>query len=811
MSMKTYTTLTIKGMHCASCAITVQNNLEKIPQVNKATVNVISEKAIVSCSTSVSHKILSQAVQDAGYTLESINDETGSHTLIKDDEKKQKKSPRDTNKTLIFHLVLAWVSFIIIMALMFYSHNVLTNIVRDILLFTISTIITILIGKDIFTSAIRALKKGTSNMDTLTSIGVSMALLSGLIALIRYIDPEIAKALYIQNFSGLAAMILTLAITGSSIETLLRKKSIGTQQALLNLLPRFSTVIQFKDSSKTEYDKELRETNTLQINDTVLISPGEQIPCDGLILIGNSTVDESMITGESLPIEKEKGSKVIGGTVNHQGQLIVQVTQDRKNSTLQQILKTVEHAQNTKPRIQLLVDKVTSFFVPSILVLASISFLAWMLFPNVLLYGLLGALQYTWNYGGAIITPLLALPLPLSEVFIDQFAQGLIQNPIDYLEISRLSLAIYASISVLVVACPCALGLATPATISVGIAKASNFGIFFRSAEVIERLKNINCIALDKTGTLTQGKISLAKIHNISNFSDTELLYIAAMLEQGSEHPLAKAVMKKYHDISSKPLSITHDFQAIAGKGISATIEKEKYFLGTKAFIIQSLNNISEDILFSHDIQTIITNEATLGRSVSIISNNKKILGILSFADSIRPSSKNALQYFLSNNKYKVAILSGDNALATKHIGSSLNIQHIYPELSPQDKYNVLLELQNTHTVLMMGDGINDAPALLQADVGVAMGKGTDTAKEAGDIILFRENIEDIVYTIQLAKSTNKILAQNLFWAFFYNILMIPLAMLGTISPIFAETAMALSSISVLLNANRLWLIKKKL
>ncbi len=799
-------TLTIKGMHCASCATAVQSNLEKIPEVTQASVNILNEKAVVHCSTSISQNTLSQAVQAAGYTVDSVHNDESSQSLT---ETVISQQDTLTKRRTTIQLSIAWLSFGIIMFLMFYGHTILSNLVKDILLVSISTTISVIIGKNIFSSAIKALKKRTSNMDTLTSIGVSMALLSGLLALARYIHPSIAEAIYIQNFSGLAAMILTLAITGSTIETFLRKKSIGAQQALLNLLPRFSTVITFTDDSKTEYEKETKETSTLKIHDIVLIEPGEQIPCDGIVIKGNSTVDESMITGESLPIEKEQGSKVIGGTVNHQGQLIVQVAQNGKNSTLQKILKAVEHAQSTKPNIQLLVDKVTASFVPCIIGLAIISFFAWLLFPNVLLHGILIIIQYTWNYGGSLITPLIALPLPLSEAFIQQYAQGLIQNPIDYLEISQLSLAIYASISVLVVACPCALGLATPAAISVGIAKASRFGIFFRSAEIIERLKNINCIALDKTGTLTQGKISLSNIHSLNASSEKELLYIAAVLEQGSEHPLAKAVVRKYQETSSRTLRLADDFKSFAGKGVSATIENKQYFLGTKSFITQSLYN-AKDTLFPDEIETIITDEAKQGRSVSILADKETVLGILSFADSIRPSSKKAIQYFHSHG-YKAAILSGDNALATQHIASQLHIQHIYPELRPEDKYSILLELQQNHKVLMIGDGINDAPALLQADVGVAMGGGTDTAKEAGDVILFRENIEDIVHTLRLSKHINRVLAQNLFWAFFYNVVMLPFAMLGIISPIFAEIAMALSSISVLLNANRLWLIKKEI
>lgn len=785
----------IKGMHCASCALAVQKALEELNATKSASVNLLTETAVIHSSTAIAQSSIEIAVEQAGYSVLSIVDEEyGSVSVEEADDRKERKILR-------LKLLLAWTGFASIMLLMFAgpSLGLQSPFVRELLVFIISLSISVIIGKKIFLSAWQGLKKGRSNMDTLTSLGTSMALLTGVLSLLHYVYPVIV----IQNFSGIAEMILTLALTGQAVEGTLRKKSLGAQKALLDLLPRYTTVI--RDGKEVEI-----ETQVLSPGDRVLVRPGSHIPCDGRVMEGSSSVNEAMITGESLPIDKEQGDLVIGGTINHQGQLIVEVTQSGKNSVLEKILSTVELAQSTKPRIQLMVDRVTAVFVPCIIGLSILSFLAWLLFPNLMLTGVLRLFMFTWNYGGSSIAALIPLPLPLDVEFIQSAARGELPALMHFVESSPLSLAVYAGITVLVIACPCALGLATPSAISVGIAIGSRLGIFFRSAEVIERLNKIRSIAMDKTGTLTEGKISLVKIHSAKN-SDPELLRIAATLEQSSEHPLARAVIKYYRKNTEAVLPRPTSFEAIAGSGIKGKIQAEgtEFYIGTEAFIRQHCHIGNGQLNPSSSLQKAMEEEKAMGHSISLLADSREILGFLSFSDTIRQSSYAAVKY-LQKHAYQLVILTGDNRQAAEHVASQLGITEIYPELSPEDKYQTLLKLQTRGRVIMLGDGINDAPALLQADVGIAMGSGTDTAKEAGDIILVKEDISSIMHALRLAARTNTVLAQNLFWAFIYNALMLPIAVLGLISPVFAELAMALSSITVLLNANRLWLFSKK-
>lgn len=577
-----------------------------------------------------------------------------------------------------------------------------------------------LFGFDTLRGGLRGLFTGYFNMDSLIALGTVIAYSTGVL---NYFN-------FVADYSGVAAMIMAIFITGKYIETKAKGRATQEIRKLLELGAKKATVIR----GKQEIEIDISE---LKIDDIMLVRPGEKIPTDGIVIKGASAVDESMVTGESLPVEKTIKSQVIGATINQDGILYVKATKVGSDTFLAHIIDLVEQTQSSKVPIQKLADKITSIFVPVILVVALLTFFNW------------------WLIAG------------------------------------DLSRALGVAISVLVIACPCSLGLAVPIALTVGSGMGAQRGILIRKGEAIQTMKDVKTIVFDKTGTLTQGKPEVTEIY--TKLKQSYVLEMAASIERLSEHPLAKAIvahaqLKRYREVKS--------FKIIPGRGLEGKI-------GTKNIMIGNRTLMGEKNVSLNSYDKIIMQYEQDGKTVMIISENKKPIGVIALADTLKPDSQEAIQK-LRQQGYKLVMLTGDNEITAQSIAGKLGITEVKANVLPGQKANVIKQLQEDSMVAFIGDGVNDAPALKQSNVGIAMGTGTDIAIEAGDIVLTSGSLKGVVQAINLSKATFRKIKQNLFWAFAYNIVAIPVAIAGLLNPIIAELAMALSSITVISNANLL-------
>ncbi len=556
------------------------------------------------------------------------------------------------------------------------------------------------------------------NMDSLIALGTIVAYITGFLSLWDFI----------ADYSGVASMIMAFFTTGKYVEAKARGRASAEIMKLLQLGAKSSIII--RNGKEVEIPIE-----ELIIGDVMVIRPGEKIPTDGVVIRGESSVDESMVTGESLPTDKGKGSNVIGATINQDGILYVKATKIGKDTFLAHIIELVEEAQGSKIPIQKLADKITSIFVPSIIALSILTFLNW------------------WFIFG------------------------------------DLSRAIGVAVSVLVIACPCALGLATPTALMVGSGMGAKRGILIRKGEAIQTMREIKTVVFDKTGTITKGKPEVTNIY--SKVKESYLLEISASLEKLSSHPIAHAIvvkadLKKYRKVTG--------FLVIRGKGVIGKIGTKEIAIGNRALM-------SERKIKYSDFNSQIESFENSGKTVMIVSEGKKVIGVIAVADAVKDDSIEAIQR-LNSLGYRTVMLTGDNERTASAIAKQVGIKEVIANVLPEDKAKKVEELQKNGFVAFIGDGINDAPALKQSNVGIAMGTGTDIAIEAGDIVLARGSLLGVVQAINLSKATFKKIKQNLFWAFAYNIVAIPLAVVGLLHPVIAEIAMALSSISVVTNAN---------
>lgn len=577
-------------------------------------------------------------------------------------------------------------------------------------------------GWETIRGGVRGLLTTYFNMDSLIALGTIVAYLTGIFS----------QTGIVQDYSGVAAMIMAFFTTGKYVESQARGKATQEIRKLLELGAKKARVI--RGNKEMEISSE-----ELKVGDIMLIKPGEKIPTDGIVVKGESSVDESMVTGESLPTDKTRGDNIIGATINQDGVLYVKVTKVGNETFLAHIIELVEEAQGSKVPIQKLADKITSVFVPLILVLALLTFLNW------------------WLLSG------------------------------------DLSKSISIAIAVLVIACPCALGLATPTALMVSSGMGAKKGILIRKGEAIQTMKEVKIIVFDKTGTITKGKPEVTDITTISSISDRELLHLAASLERLSEHPIAKAIVKKAGVKTYKSVSA---FKILRGRGVEGKIGKDTFFIGNRTLMNEK--NISLGKLMS----SIATFESE-GKTTMIVAKNKKALGVIAVADALKEDSQDAIRQ-LHEKGYLTVMITGDNEQTAQAIAKHVGIHKVIANVLPEDKANQVEELQKQGMVAFIGDGINDAPALKQANVSIAMGSGTDIAIEAGDIVLANSSLIGVVQAINLSKATFKKIKQNLFWAFAYNIIAIPLAVAGVLHPVVAEIAMALSSITVVTNANML-------
>ena len=620
-------------------------------------------------------------------------------------------------------LILAWI-FTIPIAILMLGNRLGVEILPENIMLAITLVLAFpvifIFGWQIIKSGVRGLIYRYFNMDSLIVLGV----------LIAYITGFLSATGIVQDYSGVSSMIMAFFITGRYVETIARGRASKEIRKLLELGAKKARILR----GNKEIEILIEE---IKINDVMIVKPGEKIPTDGIVIKGESSVDESMITGESLPVEKSRGKKVIGATLNQDGILYVKAEKIGKDTFLYYIINLIEEAQSTKVPIQKLADKITSIFVPVIMGLAALTFINW------------------WFFSG------------------------------------DLSRAIGVAVSVLVIACPCALGLATPTALMVSSGMGAKRGILIRKGEAIQTMKEVKTIVFDKTGTITKGKPEVRSIY--SRIKEDYLLEVAASLENLSEHPIARAIIgkaniKKYRDVKS--------FKILRGRGVEGRISGKLVVIGNSTLMKEKRINFK-------DMKEKIDDFENNGWTTMIVAENSKILGIIGVADAVKEDSKQAVE-MLNGMGYKTVMITGDNEKTARAIAKEVGIEKVIANVLPEDKQKKVEELQERGSVAFIGDGINDAPALKQANVGIAIGTGTDIAIEAGDIVLSNGKLSGVVQAINLSKATFSKIKQNLFWAFGYNIIAIPVAIAGVLNPVIAEIAMALSSITVVTNANLL-------
>lgn len=601
-----------------------------------------------------------------------------------------------------------------------------------VLLFIIVTPVQAIGGWSFYVGAFHAIKRRTANMDLLISIGTLTAYLySTVVLFFPDIIPGEEKYVYFE----VSAVIIAFVLLGKYMEEAIKKKSSAAVRKLLDLTPPMATVV--REDSEIEIP-----SNQIKIEDIMIVKPGEKIPTDGTIIAGESSVDEKMITGESLPVGKKPGDQVIGATVNKQGLLQIKATKVGKETALSQIIHVVEQAQSSTAKVQRMADSIAAKFVPSVVTGAAVTFLVWYFVLNDFVAGLL------------------------------------------------------AFVAVMIIACPCALGVATPAALMVGVGKGAESGILIRGAEYLERSQKVNTIVFDKTGTLTKGEPEVTDIESFGRFNESEIIEYGGTVEFGSEHPIAKAIVNKAVQMKIT-LSRPNEFESLNGLGVRAVVQGKKVYDGNRK------------MMKKFDIDTDLAEQKmgrleSEGKTAIMVAIDDKIEGIIAVADSLKSTSHMAI-LALKDLGIESIMITGDNEKTAKAIAKNVGIEKIIANVLPADKAEEIKKLQaQGKTVAMVGDGINDAPALAQSDIGIAIGSGSDIAKETGGIILIKDDVMDVSRAIRLSRATMTKIKQNLFWAFAYNSGAIPIAAIGLLNPILAAAAMALSSISVIANSSLL-------
>ncbi len=718
----------ISDMHCASCVQKIEATLKKLNGVIRATVNFATEKATVEFDDAViNENEINNTIEQLGYRV--IKKSDYEEEFVDKEKKIREEEIRNLKTVFLISLILSIPIFILSFPEWFKIEIPYQNLI----LLILATPIQFIVGYRFYKGAFSALKVRTTNMDTLITVGTSAAYFySAAITLI----PGFGDYVYFD----ISAIIITFIILGKWLEAITKGKASEAIKKLIGLQPKTAIVIR--------NGKEIQIPITdVVVGDIVIVKPGQKIPVDGVIIKGFSSVNESMITGESIPVEKKKGDKVIGATINKYGSFKFKATKVGKETVLNQIIKLVEEAQGSKAPIQKLADKVSGYFVTIVIIIALISFLLW--------------------------------------YFV--FGQSFI-----------FALSIF--IAVLIIACPCALGLATPTAIMVGTGKSAENGILIKSAEALENAHKLTTIIFDKTGTLTEGKPSVTNILVIDKLDKKEILKYAAIAEKNSEHPLAEAIINKAREEKIK-IPETKFFEAIPGHGILAKYNKNIIFFGNRNLIKKYKIRID----WLEEKISPLENE---GKTVMILALNKRIIGLIAVADTLKEFSKEAVKKLQNMNK-EVIMITGDNKRTADAIAKQIGIDKVLANVLPEDKEEEISKLQKIGKIVaMVGDGINDAPALAKADIGIAIGAGTDIALETGQIVLIKNDLRDVITAIDLSNYIIKKIKQNLFWAFFYNSIGIPIAagllypLTGfLLNPMLAGAAMVLSSLSVVSNS----------
>jgi len=798
----------IVGMSCASCVLKVQNSLLKLPGVKNAIVNLVTEKATLEIDPNkpINLKEVVQSVKSIGYDVAiqkitipveglssasstylegeilkldgvinaSVNIATGNITIeflptivsleqIKEEIEKfgykvppiaeedvelyeeiiRKREYEDLKRRFVISAILT--ALILIDMISHFFYHIENRTIVNYILFILTTPVVIYGGGKFFKSFFAGIRHLSMDMNTLIAIGTGSAYIYSVVAtlypkLFTYAGktPDV----YYET----SAVIITLILLGRLLEARAKSQTTEAIKKLSSLQPKTATVI--KDGEET-----VVSVKDLKVGDIVLVKPGERVPVDGVIVDGYGSIDESIITGESMPVEKKPGDSVIGSTLNKAGAFKFKVTNVGKDTVLSKIIQLVKDAQATKPPVQKLADKVASIFVPIVIGIATLTFLIWYL------------LGYSFTF------------------------------------------ALMNFVSVLIVACPCALGLATPTAIIVATGKSAEHGILIKNAQALELANKVNTIVFDKTGTITYGRPEVTDILKIGDIPENELLKLAASVERNSEHPLAEAIVR-YAKLRNLKLNEPKDFFSIPGQGVFAKINSKEVAVGNATF----MKNLNIETKTYEKLLDVLTNE---GKTPMFIAVDGKIAGVIAVADTIKHDVKQTI-YELKNLGINVIILTGDNYKTAKAIANKIGVEKVFAEVLPEQKSEKIEELKNSgFIVAMVGDGVNDAPALAKADIGIAIGSGTNVATATADIILLKDDVKAVLHLIKLSSKTYKIIKQNLFWAFFYNIILIPVAagvlypILGILlKPVFASISMSLSSIFVVSNSLRIKKLK---
>lgn len=746
----------ISGMHCAACQSRVMKAVSEVPGVENLAVNLVLET--MSFDGEVDESIILETVKKAGYRAKKINPKEEFEESEKDKERREISAYK---KRLITSIILLVFLMYISMGHMIgldlpkgLGHNYILLGIIEMLL---SGLI-LIIGRQFFTSGISGLIKKSPNMDTLISLGSGISYIWSIYLLI-----EIAKSRHehnmieaMNNFHNLyfesAAMIIALVTVGKFLEALAKGRTTKELRSLINMMPQ-KAILLSDENDILGKEVEVRE---IKLGNFVLVKPGSQIPVDGSVISGETSVDESILTGESFPVNKVKGDKVNAGTMNNQGAIVIKAEQVGEDTEFAKIVELVKTTSATKAPIAKLADKISLIFVPAILIFGIFTFTIHLIIGYEFLYALTRA------------------------------------------------------VSVLVVSCPCALGLATPVAIIVASGRGASCGVLFKNAKTLEEAGRVNIIAFDKTGTITKGSPDITDIETSGLYLKENLLKIAGALESRSEHPLAAAVMKEIKKENIK-IPQVEDYETLKGVGVIGKLDGKSIFAGNASFAKENSAIAGSLIKTGERLKQ-------EGKTVIYVGINKETVGVIGAADQVKEDSKEAIKRIKALGA-KVVMLSGDNKSAANFIGSEVGIDNIYYELKPDEKLKKIKELKKEGKVAMVGDGVNDAPALIAADIGVAVGQGVDVAIESADVVLPGSSLIGVATMLKLGKSTLRNIKENLFWAFFYNLLLIPAAaglyssLFGiTIGPMVSACAMSLSSVTVCLNALRLnYLFKDKI
>ncbi|MEH6345429.1 MAG: heavy metal translocating P-type ATPase [Bermanella sp.] len=732
--------LSISGMTCAGCVASIENAIKGVKAVTGANVNLVERTATIDGNVQANTVI--KAIRDAGYDaaqLSGLDDEA-------DKEEAEQKYYQRLIKQASLAALLGLPLFVLSMSGLLPDLSATSGRVFWFAIGLFTLFVLYYSAGHFYSGALKSARNHNANMDTLIALGTGSAWIYSMVivAMPQWV-PELAQHAYFEA----AAIIVALINLGAALEMRARGKTSQAIKRLIGLQPKTARVV--RDGKELDIP-----INYVALDETIRVRPGERIAVDGVIVSGHSSVDESMLTGEPLAVQKKAGDSVVTGTINKSGSFLFKAKKIGKDTALAQIINMVRNAQSSKPEIGRLVDKVAAVFVPSVLIIAILTFLIWINF-----------------YSG------------------DQV----------------MALAIVTTMTVLIIACPCALGLATPISIMVGVGKAAEYGTLIRNGDALQQAGKLTTVVLDKTGTVTQGRPSVSALLASDGWSESTLLLWAASIEQVSEHPLAEAIVNAAKEKGEALLAVT-EFTAIAGQGVSALIENKRVLLGNRRLMAEGNIEVSE---FSDDV----TRLEQKAQTPMFMAVDDKLVGIVSVVDAIKQDSAAAIAR-MHQLGLKVVLLTGDNAVTAQAVAKQVGVEEVIAEVLPQDKANKIASLQkNGELVAMVGDGINDAPALARSDVGFAIGTGTDVAIESADITLMRGSLHSIVDAIEISKVTVSNIKQNLFGAFIYNAIGIPIAA-GVLypftdmllSPMIAGAAMAMSSLTVVSNANRLRFFK---